>query len=122
MISAKWWAAALTVALAASAGCSDVTFEGGSPVTISLSADRATASVGENVLFVYDARGSILDGVTVAYGDGVADTAYTSGALSARGEFLHAYGLSGSFTAVGVVYDAVQGSDTATVVIQVTEG
>ncbi|NJD19978.1 MAG: hypothetical protein FIA95_11950 [Gemmatimonadetes bacterium] len=113
----------LAVALAAVlAACSDVTFEGGGPLTIKLIADRTTASVGQNVTFDFDATGSILDGVVVDYGDGVADTMYTSGAMSAHGQFLHAYSAAGTYNAVATVFDAVQGQDSATVAIRITGG
>lgn len=118
---AKSWAAVLAV-IALSAACSDVTFEGGGPVSISLTADRASAVVGQDVTFTYDVTGELLDRVTIEYGDGVADTIVTNGAQSAHGRAVHAYDTAGSFTVLGVAYDGVQGPDSATVAIQVTGG
>ena len=100
--------------------CSDVTFEGGGPVSITLISDRTTAKTGQNITFDFDATGSILDGVIIEYGDGVDDTIYTSGAMTAHGQFLHPYGSAGTFVAVGTAYDAVQGQAMDTVVVQIT--
>lgn len=117
------WCLPLAVALAAAlAACSNVTFSGGGPLSIKLITDRTTAKVGQNVAFDFDASGSVLDGVVVAYGDGVADTLFASGAMSAHGQFLHPYTAVGTYTAVATVYDAVQGQDSAKVAIQVTGG
>jgi len=113
------WAAVAAVALGATA-CSEATFEGGAPVRIDLTADRTSAKVGQNITFTFNAYGSILDGVIVAYGDGIADTLYTAGAMSARGQFLHAYENAGTFTAVGTVWDGRQGPASDTLVIQIT--
>jgi len=113
--------AVILAAVAGSAACSDLAY-GGGPVSITLTADRTTAAVGQDVTFTYDVTGELLDGVTVEFGDGVADTMLTGGAQTARGRFIHAYGASGSFTALGVVYDNRLGRDSATVVVQVTGG
>jgi hypothetical protein len=114
-----WAAIALAVAAAA---CSEVTFEGGGPVSITLNADKTTAKVGQNVLFSFDAVGSILDGVTLDYGDAVADTMYTLGSVTAHGQFLHAYTAAGTYRAIGTAWDARQGPASDTVVIQITGG
>ena len=118
---AKSWIVLVALAVGATA-CSDLTFEGGGPVSITLTATPTTVATGTDVTFTYDIAGEFLDGVTLDYGDGAADTAYAQGAQSAHGKFVHAYDASGSFTAIGVVYDGRQGPDSATVVIQVTGG
>jgi hypothetical protein len=110
------------IAMVAAGACSEVTFEGGGPVSITLISDRTTATTGQNITFDFDASGSILDGVIITYGDGLADTLYTTGAMSAHGQVLHAYGSAGTFTAVGTAYDAVRGQAMDTVVVRITGG
>jgi hypothetical protein len=102
--------------------CSDTTFEGGGPVSIELSVDRTTARTGQDVTFTYDAKGTVLTGVIVEFGDGATDTMDTAGAQKAHGRFIHAYRTVGTFTAVGTAYDASQGPATDQVVVQVTGG
>lgn len=114
--------AVATLALAASAACSDITFEGGGPLTLELTADRTSANVGQQVTFDFDAVGSILVGVIVTYGDGGSDTTDTFGSQSASGSFIHAFGEAGSFRVVGTVFDNIQGQAADTVVVQVVEG
>ena len=114
------WVAIL--AMAAAGACSDVSFEGGGPVLVTLISDRTTATTGQNIAFDVEARGSILDGVIIDYGDGVADTMYTLGAMRASRQFLHAYESAGTFAAVGTAYDAIRGQASDTVVVQITGG
>ena len=118
--NAAVWSAIIAVVVAGA--CSEVTFEGGGPVSITLISDRATATTGQSIAFDFDAHGSILDGVIITYGDGLADTIYTSGSMTAHGQFLHAYESAGTFAAVGTAYDAVQGQAMDTVVVQITGG
>ena len=118
--SAVVWTA--IIAMVAAGACSEVTFEGGGPLSITLISDRTTAKTGQNIAFDFDATGAILDGVIIDFGDGVADTIYTSGAMGAHGQFLHAYASPGTFAAVGTVYDAVRGQAVDTVVVQITSG
>ncbi|HSW31272.1 MAG TPA: hypothetical protein VLH75_17430 [Longimicrobiales bacterium] len=114
------WTAIIAVVTAGA--CSEVSFEGGGPVAITLISDRTTATVGQNIAFDVEARGSILDGVIITYGDGLADTMYTAGAMSAHRRFLYAYDSAGTFAAVGTAYDAIRGQASDTVVVQITGG
>jgi hypothetical protein len=109
-------------AMVVAGACSSMTFEGGAPLSITLVSDRTAAATGQNIAFDFDAKGSILDGVIVTYGDGLADTLYTSGAMSAHGQFLHPYAAAGTFAAVGTAYDAVQGQAADTVIVTITGG
>ncbi len=118
--NAAVWAA--VIALVVMGACREVTFEGGAPVSITLTSDRTTAKIGQDIIFDFDATGSILDGVTLEYGDGVADTVYASGAMTAHGQFLYAYASAGTFTAVGTAHDARQGPAMDTVIVQITGG
>lgn len=112
-------AAVLAVALVA---CSEITFEGGGPATLTLTSDRASVGAGDQVTFSYDARGSILIGVIVAYGDGQADSVDLAGAQSASGRVFHAYQSAGSYTVVGTLLDNLQGSTTAELTVTVSAG
>ncbi len=108
------------VAILGLAACSDITFQGGGPVTISLTADRTAVPAGGTVTFTYEVKGKSLEGVFVDYGDGTAeDTVITVGAQTASGRVSHAFGLPGSYTVVGRAEDAATGTATAEVVIQV---
>lgn len=102
--------------------CSDVTFEGGGPLSITLSADQTAPTAGGTVTFSYDAVGSILVGIILDYGDGTADSVAASGAQTAVGHLAHTYEAAGTFTAEATVLDNLQGSATAQVQIQVSPG
>ena len=104
------------------AACSDITFVGGGPVTISLSADKSSVPEGGTVTFSYEAKGTYLSGVVFDYGDGVVDSVFTSGAQTAGGTVSHAFELAGSYTVVGRAEDSSTGTATAEVVIQVGGG
>lgn len=104
------------------AACTDVTFEGGGPVAIQLTADRTSVPAGGSVTFTFDAKGTFLNGVIVNYGDGVEDSVPALGAQTATGSLTHAFELSGSYTVVGRAEDDATGIATAEVVIQVGGG
>lgn len=101
--------------------CSDVLFEGGGPLSITLSADKTTLVAGDTVSFSYDAVGTILQGVIMQYGDGVSDSVSTSGAQTVQGHFVHVYPTAGTFTATATVYDGQQGTESAQATLQVSE-
>jgi len=104
------------------AACSDITFTGGGPVTIQLSADKASVPEGGTVTFTYAAKGTYLNGVVIDYGDGVADSVFTQGSQKAEGVVSHQFALSGMYTVVGRAEDSATGTATAEVVIQVGGG
>lgn len=106
-------------AVAGLVACSDVTFVGGGPVTITLTANKTAVPAGGSVIFTYDVKGTYLDGVVIDYGDGVADTAFTAGSQTASGTFGHAFGLPGAYTVIGRAEDGATGTATAEVVITV---
>ena len=99
--------------------CSEVTFEGGGPVSITLTADRTAAAPGDSISFSYDATGSVIVGVVLRYGDGSVDSLSTSGAQKASGRFVHAFSAAGSYTVVGTLVDNVQGTATDQVLVQI---
>jgi len=102
--------AVLLVAAAASAGCSDLTFVGGDPAAFELTIEgSATPLVGDTAAFRYQASGTSLSGVILEYGDGVADSIGTFGAVTASGVAVHTYAEAGSYVVEGRLEDAVQG-------------
>lgn len=107
------------LALACMAACSDITFVGGGPVTIKLTADRTAVVTGGMVTFAYDVKGTFLESVVLDYGDGAADSVFTVGSQTAAGTFSHAFALPGSFTVIGRAEDSATGTATAEVVITV---
>ena len=107
------------IVVAGLAACSDITFQGGGPVTIKLTANKTTVPAGGSVTFSYEVKGTYLDGVVIDYGDGAADTAFTVGAQAASGTFGHAFELPGSYTVIGRAEDGATGTATAEVVITV---
>lgn len=104
------------------AACSDITFTGGGPVTIQLSADKSSVPEGGTVTFTYSAKGTYLNGVVIDYGDGVADSVFTQGSQKADGVVSHEFALAGTYTVVGRAEDGATGTATAEVVIQVGGG
>lgn len=107
------------VALAGLAACSDITFVGGGPVTIKLTANKTAVPAGGSVTFAYDVKGTYIEGVVIEYGDGAADTVYTVGSQTASGTFGHAFELPGSYTVVATAEDSATGVATAEVLITV---
>lgn len=104
------------------AACSDVVFEGGGPLRITVTAEPASPRAGQEARLVYDAIGSILVSVVVEYGDGTADTVDTFGAQTASGYFVHTYQEPGAFTVIGTVFDNLQGPASTQLTVQVTAG
>jgi len=105
--------------LATLAACSDVTVTGGGPTTLSLTADRTSAVTNEDVTFLYDAAGTSLIRVVLAYGDGTADTVDAFGAVTASGQRSHAYAVSGTYQVEGTAEDAVGGAAADTVTVRI---
>lgn len=97
---ARWTLVASVVALLA---CSEVTVEGGGPLTFSLTADQTTGSVGTELTFRYQAGGTALDGIVVEYGDGTADSVAAFGAQTASGFVTHAFAAAGTYVVEGRV-------------------
>lgn len=117
-----WMKAAGVVAVSAVIGwsCSSIASSGGEPLSLTLTADRQTAAVGQDVTFTYEARGTSISGVLLDYGDGALDSINSFGSQSATGRRVHAYGEAGDFTVVGTVFDAVDGTRSSTAAITVT--
>ena len=66
-------------------------------LTITVTAQPATALVGDSVVVRFSATGPTLSNVTLAYGDGTTEVVGTSGASTATGTRRHAYANAGTF-------------------------
>ena len=91
-------AASATVLVA----CLDDSITGTRPLTFELSASTATAVVGQEITFDYEASGTALHWVVLDYGDGLADTIFGgNNVVETAGTLTHTYTLAGDFTVSG---------------------
>lgn len=105
---------------AATTACLDDSITGTRPLSFELEVDRSTAEVGDSVVFTYDATGTSIFAVILAYGDGVIDTLRTGSTnqVERRESVSYAYEIAGSFEVVGRVLTSIgETSDTVDVVI-----
>jgi hypothetical protein len=86
----------LVVIAAINLGCSAIT-DVGRPLTVTVTASKTTAAVGESIDFRADATGRSLFGIEVDFGDGIAEAQSTFGAQSATARFSHAYDEAGVY-------------------------
>ncbi len=103
--------------------CLDDSITGTRPLSFSLSVSPATAVVGDSVDFEYDATGTAIYGVVLAYGDGAADTIFaeTSSEVQRAGVMRYAYDEAGTFEVVGSVVTSI-GTRADTVQVEITDG
>ena len=104
---------AIAMALVATTACRQTTAPP-DEVTVSLEVSPATAQRGDTVSFTVNAAGNNLVGVVVEFGDSEGAQYATSGALTARVTFKHAYSAAGTFSVRAVVTDAIGGEREAT--------
>ena len=118
-MKATWPALALTALMIVGSACLDDSITGTRTLTFSLSADPTSTTVGQTVTFRYEGTGTRIQGVVVDYGDGSVDSVFTPGTVvELEGNFVHEYGASGTFQAVGRL-ETVQAFLSDTVTIQV---
>lgn len=100
-------------------GCGNLDVQDPGPLMIELSVTPASAAVGTEVTYRFEASGDQLRGVIVYFGDGAIDSVATLLARTAQGNVTHVYNMPGAYTARAVVIDGVfdEAEDTATVVI-----
>jgi hypothetical protein len=101
-------AAIATGATGIVAACSDSIVEGGLPLTVSITADRTVAEVGDSVVYSAEATGANLVGLALDFGDGAVDSTAASGAVRAGVTRAHVYGAAGTYVAKATAVD-VQG-------------
>ncbi len=94
------------------------------PLTITLTASRESAAVGEEIRFRYESRGTNLSQTVVEYGTGDMETIpfiYTGGAPvninSQAGHFDYAYEEAGTYVARATVSTVAGDSQSATVTV-----
>ena len=103
----------LMLAIVGSVACRQSTAPPGE-VTVSLEVVPASALRGDTVSFTVNAAGNNLVGIVVEFGDSEGDQYATSGALTARVTFKHAYSAVGTFSVRAIVTDAIGGEREAT--------
>jgi len=101
--------AVVLAVVATASGClDDVT--GTRPLSISLTSDITSATTGQDVTFTFEAQGTGLSKVTIAFGDSeFAEHTYPSSAVEAAGFSTHSYASAGVYTVVATV-DASNGT------------
>lgn len=92
----------LTATAVVLGACLDDSITGMRSLTFDLTASTATAVVGQEITFDYEATGTALHWVVVDYGDGLADTVFGgNNVVESAGTLTHAYSLSGDFVVSG---------------------
>lgn len=113
---------ATVAALAFSATACDAITDVSKPFNVSMSADRTSARVGDNIVFTVQATGSFLIGIDMHYGDqSQIDTRFTDGAQTTEQTFVHSYAEPGAYDATAIVVEGSGLTKAATVTITVTE-
>jgi hypothetical protein len=87
--------------------------------TVSLQSDRATAAVGDSILFEVRAQGPSLIEIEIDWADGNTVQIPADGAQTARSLQRHAYSQAGSYQVNAVAADLVEGSKTAGLAVRV---
>ena len=97
------------------------------PLTVSLTADRESASVGQEIRFRYESRGTNLSQTVVEYGNGDMKTVpfnYPGGApvniSSQAGHLDYAYAEPGTYVARATVSTVAGDSQSAQVTVQIS--
>lgn len=110
--------ATVCVFAASAAGCgiTDV----GEPLTIEVTADPPSASVGDTIRFDVSGSGALMSGFRMEYDDGSEpDEFVTGGSNSATTTFTHGYADAGTYEAVATIFDSSGVlSDTVEVIIE----
>lgn len=92
----------LIALMLAGSGCLDDSITGTRPLTFSFSADPTSASVGQTIIFSYQATGTRIQGIIVEFGDGAVDSVFTPGTVVlVSGTMEHEYTTAGAFEVVG---------------------
>ncbi len=92
---------------------------GGGPLDVMLTAEPTTQSVGQSITVRAEVVGSSLAGTIVDFGDGLVDSVPAFGATTQTLTRLKTYEVPGNYTIVARAEDAVQGSKSAQVEVQI---
>ena len=113
---------AMVAAFAFSATACDAITDVSKPFTATITADKTSAAVGENVTFSVQATGSFLIGIDMHYGDqSPIETRFTDGAQSTEQTFVHTYAEPGAYEASAVVVEGNGASKIARVTVTIVE-
>lgn len=109
--------AACLVPMATAAGClTEVT--GTRPVTISVSADVTTPTVGQTVTVSFAATGTGVAQVVIDFGDGESTTKFYGGPVEVTDFATHSYAAAGPYlVSAEVVAAAGSATDTLTITV-----
>lgn len=100
--------------------CTEVTGNDTVTPTLELTTSSTDRSVGEQVVFFYEARGNLLDLLTFDFGDDSIGEVTMSGAQQAQGQVEHTFEQPGTYEVVASLLDGVAGPISRQVVITVT--
>ena len=89
------------------------------PLDITMVPSKTTTVASDSISFVVNAQGGTLLGVDADFGDGAAATQPTQGARTAKVTFRHAYTGIGTFQVTATVTDAVLGTKSTSVSVQI---
>lgn len=90
------------------------------PTRITLTADRTTATTGQGIEFSFSAVGPAIRTLRLDFGDGSAEAVDAFGATTVSGRRQHAFAEAGSYTVIATLDDAVDGTLTDDVTVEVT--
>ena len=107
-------AALVTAALACSS--SQITLGGDLNVTVSAT---TPVNVGDSLRLDYDVTGQSLAGLVISWGDMQTDSVSFLGAQTAGGSEYHVYDSAGQFTLLVNVFDQLQGSGSAQIIVTI---
>ena len=98
--------------------CASTEVDIGQPLDLQISSN-APVSVTDSLILEYDARGRLLLGMVIFWGDATLDSVFMNQAQSAGGSRGHIYPDTGSYTIRARLLDSVEGSDEKTLDIRI---
>jgi hypothetical protein len=106
--------------LAPLTACTEVAGNDTVTPTMELTTSSTERTVGEEVVFFYQASGNLLDLLTVDFGDDEVTELILSGAQQAQGQIEHTFEQPGTYEVVASLLDGVTGPISRQIVITVT--
>lgn len=102
------------------AACSESTIDvAGGPLSVTVTADPTTQSVGMDVAVRAEVRGTSLSGTILDFGDGQVDSFAAFGANTQTVTQMKAYDSAGTYTIVATAEDPSQGASSGQVTVQI---
>lgn len=123
----KKWPAVAAVVFSASialgavlSACSESTIDTfGGPLSVAVTAEPTTQTVGQEIAVRAETRGTQLEGTIIDFGDGQVDSFAAFGANTQTVTHMKAYDSAGTYTIVASAEDPGQGTVTDQVVVQI---